>query len=291
MRAERMPPSLAGPTVGALLDRTSAALAAAAVAEPRRQARRLLAAALGLTRAEVFAHPERDLVAAERARVAEVLRRTIAREPLSRILGTREFWGREFALSPDTLDPRPETETVVEAVLAQLPDRERPHRFLDLGTGSGCLLLALLCEYRQACGIGIDVAPGAVRTARHNAERLGLAGRACFATGDWAQALDARFDAVVANPPYIAAGAIAFLPPEVREYDPRRALDGGGDGLAAYRAIAVDLPRLLQPGGLFVAEIGLGQADAVAAILAQAGLRVDAPARDLAGIVRCLIAR
>ena len=170
----------------------------------------------------------------------------LAREPLSRIIGRREFWGLEFLLSADTLDPRPESETVIEAILARLPDRDRAYRFLDLGTGTGCLLLALLSEYPAASGIGIDIAPGAARTARDNAERLGIGGRAQFAVGSWAAALTGRFDAVVANPPYIEHAAIADLPREVRQYDPIRALDGGADGLAAYRAIAADLQRLLR---------------------------------------------
>ena len=251
----------------------------------------MLAAALGLSAAEVFAHPERPLTPAERARLAKMLERMVAGEPLSRITGRREFWGLEFLLSGDTLDPRPETETVVEAVLARLPERGRPYRLLDLGTGTGCLLLALLSEYPAASGVGVDIAPGAVRTARLNAERVGAGGRAHFVAGSWSDALTSRFDAVVANPPYIASAGIAALPPEVREHDPRRALDGGADGLAAYREIAAGLPRLLPPNGVFAAEIGLGQAEAVAAILARQGLRMDGIDRDLAGIERCIIAR
>ncbi len=278
-------------TIGAALDAATAALAAAGFDEPRRHARRLLAAALGRSAAELFAHPETALTAAQEARVAEMLGRMLAREPLSRIIGRREFWGLEFVLSAATLDPRPESESVVEAVLSRLPDRTLTYRFLDLGTGTGCLLLALLSEFPQAIGVGIDVAAGAARAARHNAVRLGLAERAHFAVGDWAGAIAGRFDAVVANPPYIATPAIPELPPEVRDYDPHRALDGGADGLAAYRAIAADLPRLLAPGGLFAAEIGLGQADCVALILAQNGLAIDGFAADLAGIIRCVVAR
>jgi release factor glutamine methyltransferase len=220
-----------------------------------------------------------------------MLKRVLAREPLSRIIGRREFWGLEFLLSADTLDPRPESETIVEAVLVRLPERDRPYRFLDLGTGTGCLLSALLSEYPAASGIGIDIAPGAAKTARDNARRLGLGARACFVTGSWAAALSGRFDAIVANPPYVERGALAGLPPEVRQYDPIRALDGGVEGLEAYRAIAADLPRLLPPDGLFAGEIGLGQAGSVATILRLHGLRVDAVVRDLAGIERCLIAR
>ena len=277
--------------IGSAIDAAGAALAAAGFDEPYRQARRLLAASLGVSPSEIFAHPEREIGAAERARVAAMLRRLIAREPLSRIVGRREFWGLEFHLSADTLDPRPDSETVVAAVLARLNERDRPYRLLDLGTGSGCLLLALLSEYPRATGIGVDIAAGAARTARRNTERLGLGTRAWFAVGDWARALGGRFDAIVANPPYIATTSLAGLPPEVRDYDPPRALDGGADGLAAYRAIAGELPRLLTPDGCFAAEIGADQADAVAAILDRAGLAVDARLRDLAGIERCLVAR
>ncbi len=279
-----------GVTIGEAIDRSAAALMAAGLQEPRRQARRLVAAALGVSTAAVFAHPEQELGAAEATRLGEMLRRMAAREPLSRIIGVREFWGLDFLLSADTLDPRPESETVVEAVLARLADRAAPHRFLDLGTGTGCLLLALLSEFPRASGLGIDIAPGAATTARQNAALLGLAGRARFIAGDWASAVRARFDAVVANPPYIASGAIAGLMPEVREHDPHRALDGGADGLAAYRAIAADLPRLLRNGGLFAAELGAGQADAVAAILRQDGLALDGFAPDLAGIARVVVA-
>ncbi len=276
-------------TIAALLDEASAALAAAGFDEPRRRARRIVAAALGLSASEVFAFAERESDGA--ARVAAVLDRVLAHEPLSRILGSREFWGLDLALSADAFDPRPESETVVEAVLRHLPDRTAPYRFLDLGTGSGCLLLALLSECRAARGVGVDVAPGAAAAAAANAAALGLAGRARFVVGDWAAALAAEFDAVVANPPYIASGDIALLPREVAEHDPRRALDGGADGLAAYRAIARDLPRLLAPDGLFACEIGAGQGAAVAAILAGQGIGVVEAAPDLAGIERCLVAR
>jgi release factor glutamine methyltransferase len=283
--------NLPAATIGAAIGEAAARLTAAGLDEPRRRARGLLAAALGVTSTEVFAHPERTLNRAEQARFSGMLRRMMAREPLSRIIGRREFWGLEFLLAADTLDPRPETETVVEAVLARFPERDRPCRFLDLGTGTGCLLLALLSEYRAASGVGIDIAPGAAQTARRNAERLGLGDRALFVVGDWAAALSGAFDAIVANPPYIDSASVAALPPEVREHDPRRALDGGADGFAAYRRIARDLPRLLPPGGLFAAEIGVGQADAVAAILRRQGLSVEALVPDLAGIDRCILAR
>jgi release factor glutamine methyltransferase len=274
-----------------MLAEIAAALAGAGCEEPRRRARWVVAAALRMSPAEVFARPERVLSGAEQARIAAIRDRLAAREPLGRVLGHREFWGLDFALSPDTLEPRPESETIIEAVLARLSDRCAPYRFLDLGTGTGCLLLALLSEYPNAAGVGIDLAPGAVATARLNAAALGLHGRAAFVAGDWGRALAGGFDAVVANPPYIATSAIAGLMPEVCDHDPRLALDGGEDGLAAYRAIAADLSRLLVPGGLFAGEIGMGHQAAVAAIVAAGGLAVETTLPDLAGIPRCLVAR
>jgi release factor glutamine methyltransferase len=282
---------LEGRTIGSALEVAAADLTSAGFDEPRRRARRLVAAALGLSVTEVFAYPERPLTDREASRIADMLHRTLAHEPLSRVLGTREFWGLELRLSADTLDPRPETETVVEAVLARVTDRGLRYRILDLGTGSGCLLLALLSELPEATGIGVDRAPGAVAMARDNAVALGLAGRARLLASDWAAAIAGRFDIVVANPPYIATAAIAGLPPEVRDFDPQRALDGGADGLEAYRAIAAALPRLLAPEGLFAAELGAGQDEDVTAILAGTGLAVDGVEDDLAGIARCILAR
>jgi len=281
------PPETLGSTLGAV----AAALGRAGFDEPRRRARRLVAAALCLSNAEVFAHLDRMVTEDDAERVAETLRRALAHEPLSRIAGVREFWGLEFTLSAGTLDPRPDSETVVEAVVARLPERDRAYRFLDLGTGSGCLLLALLSVFPQAGGLGVDLALDAVATARGNAERLGFGGRARFAVGDWARALSGRFAAIVANPPYIASGDIASLPAEVRDFDPRLALDGGIDGLDAYRAIAADLPALLAPDGIVACEIAQGQEFAVAGIIARGGLVIEETAADLAGTARCVVAR
>jgi release factor glutamine methyltransferase len=291
-----MDPSLSrsaggGLAVGSLIDEAAAALAAAGFDESRRRARRIVGAALGLSAGEVFAHPERPLDRDEAARIEALLARVLAHEPISRIFGMREFWGLEFRLSADTLDPRPETETVVELVLARLPDRTQCYRLLDLGTGSGCVLLALMSECRAAIGIGVDIAPGAALAARDNAAALGLGERARFVVGNWGTALRGPFDIIVANPPYVPTAAIPGLPPEVREHDPAVALDGGGDGLNAYRAIASGLERLLVPGGLFAAEIGAGQDQAVAAILTAARLAVEGVEPDLAGIGRCIVAR
>jgi len=278
-------------TLGSLLAEATAALTQAKVGEPRRRARRLVSSTLALSPADLLAHPERavDERATDRVRVA--LARMVDREPLSRILGRREFWGMEFGLSTDTLDPRPETETVVTAVLRSIPDRGAPLRLLDLGTGTGCILLALLSEFPAATGFGVDVAAGAAVTARRNASTLGLAHRADFVVGDWAGPISGVFDVIISNPPYIASAALADLPREVALYDPRCALDGGPDGLACYRSLAADIRRLMGPRSLFVCEVGLSQGSAVEAILRANGLSIERCERDLAGIMRCVVAQ
>jgi release factor glutamine methyltransferase len=278
-------------SLGELLIEASSALSSAGFKEPRRQARRLFAATLAVSQADLFGRSDWPVDAAEARRIRGILTRILQHEPLSRILGRREFWGMEFVLSADTLDPRPETETVVDAVLSRKPDRQAPLRFLDLGTGTGCLLLALLSEYPWAAGLGVDIAEGAVRTAVCNAAALGLADRAHFFAADWGAALAGRFDAIVANPPYIASADLPRLPREVIGYDPSRALDGGTDGLAAYRAIAAALPKLLAANGIFATEVGVDQASAVTAITRASGLAWDEIDKDLAGIERCVIAR
>ena len=265
-------------------------LSQAGFPEPRRAARRLVASTLDLTPAELLGHSEQVLDEQQTGRVRRALDRMTEREPLSRILGRREFWGLEFTLSDDTLDPRPETETLVEAVLRRVLNRDAPLRFLDLGTGTGCILLALLSEFPAATGFGVDITLGAVMTARRNAAVLGLGERAHFLVGDWGTAMSGRFDVIASNPPYIAGGALGDLPPEVALHDPRLALDGGADGLGAYRSLVVDVARLLQPGAVSVIEVGFSQAPAVAAMLRASGLAIEGCERDLAGIARCVVA-
>jgi release factor glutamine methyltransferase len=267
------------------------ALSAAGFTDPRRHARRLVSLALAVSPSDLFAHQDFAVDEQQASRVQVLLSRMVAGEPLSRIFGRREFWGLEFILSVDTLDPRPETEAVVEGVLGRIPDRKAPLRLLDLGTGTGCLLLALLSELPAASGVGVDIAEGAVKTAVENAGLLGLSNRTHFLVGDWAAALSGRFEVIFANPPYIRRDAIALLPPEVGNYDPRLALDGGEDGLQSYRGIAKTALALLAPRGILAVEIGADQAAAVIAILDDNGLIVDGLHHDLAGIVRCVIAR
>ena len=280
-----------GETLGSLLGEVASMLSQAGFTEPRRAARRLVASTLDLTPAELLSHSEQVLDEQHTGRVRRALDRMAEHEPLSRIVGRREFWGLEFTLCGDTLDPRPETETVVEAVLRRVLDRDAPLRFLDLGTGTGCILLALLSEFPAATGFGVDLALGAVMTARRNAAALGLAERAHFLVGDWGTAMSGKFDVIASNPPYIASAALADLPPEVALYDPCLALDGGADGLGAYRALVVDLARLLQPGAVLVIEVGFSQAPAVAAMLRASGMAIEGCERDLAGIARCVVAR
>jgi release factor glutamine methyltransferase len=277
-------------TIGSALDAASAILGQAGCREPRRRARQLIAGGLGVTATELLIASDQRLGDCQKQRLCGLVRRLAGGEPLSRVLGRREFWGFEFELSPEVFDPRPETETVVEAVLARV-DRNAPLNLLDLGTGSGCLLFALLSVLEKAFGLGIDCSAGAVAVARRNAIALGLACRTRLVIGDWGTAIARPFDVVVSNPPYIASPQLGRLPRAVAKYDPRRALDGGVDGLAAYRAIASDLTRLMAPGALFAAEIGAGQAAAVGAILQQQGLSIEGVERDLAGIERCILAR
>ncbi|HEY0837539.1 MAG TPA: peptide chain release factor N(5)-glutamine methyltransferase [Azospirillum sp.] len=279
------------PTVSTLRRAAEARLSAAGVDTPELDARLLLQHALDLTRDQILTRAHDPVTPEQAARLDALVGRRAAREPVSRILGSRGFWTLDLGLNADTLDPRPDTESVVEAALDAVVDRAAPLRLLDLGTGTGCILLALLAELPNATGLGVDVSPQAVAAAAGNAARNGLDRRARFQTGDWAAGLAERFDLVVSNPPYIPSADIAALEPEVRVHDPLRALDGGADGLDAYRIIAAQLPGLLKDGGSAVLEVGAGQASDVAGLLAAAGLRVTGVFRDLGGVERCVRAR
>lgn len=283
---------MTGPaTVGGALTAAAAALAAAGIDDGRREARLLMAHLLGIDQAAVFARPERILTVDQAQAFDAMVARRARREPLSRIVGLREFWSLPFRLTADTLDPRPDSETLIQAALDALPDRSAPLSVLDLGTGSGCLLLALLSELPNAVGLGVDLSPGAAVAAAGNAQALGLAGRARFAVGDWGQGLAGRFDVILVNPPYIATDDVAGLDPEVREWDPRRALEAGADGLDAIRTLAPQLTQLVDNHGFIIVELGAGQDREAAAIFAAAGLEVIARPKDLGGVVRCLLMR
>lgn len=275
-------------TVGAVLEAAATRLAASGVADPRREARLILGLALGLSSETVFGWPEREIGLPEAVAVDTLVERRARGEPLSRLRGKREFWSLEFALSPDTLDPRPDSETLVAAALAGVADRQTAIRIIDFGTGTGCLLLALLSELPNATGIGIDILPGAVETARANANAHGLANRAEFRLGGWRMRIEGPADVIVANPPYIPSGEIDGLGVEVASFEPRVALDGGRDGLAAYRSLGPVICGLLAPDGQAYLEIGAGQRKRASRVLEEAGLRIRAVNRDLAGIGRCL---
>lgn len=276
-------------SIGELLRWASSELAAAGIEQPQRDARLLLESASGVNGTQVIAFPERSLDTGQCATFRMLVERRKSREPISRILGRREFWSLPFKVSRDTLDPRPDSETLIEAVLDRVADRQAKVKLLDFGTGTGCLLLALLSELPQARGIGVDLNPGAVAIAAENAAALGLAARCEFRVGDWGKNLAGAFDIVVSNPPYIEAAAIPSLDPEVANHDPHLALSGGADGLDAYRGLAPDAARLLAPGGLLAVEIGQGQGDSIRRIVVRFGLSDMGSKRDLAGIERCLI--
>ena len=263
------------------------------IESPELDARVLIGHALGLDHTGLAAAATQQISDLTATQIERFAARRIAREPVARIVGEKEFWGLRLAVTPAVLVPRPETETVVELALVQLGEiaRTRALRIADLGTGSGAILLALLSEFPNARGIGADIAADALDVARSNAQHLGLSTRADLIVSDYGAALDGPFDLIVSNPPYIASAEIATLAPEVREHDPRLALDGGADGLGAYRAIAADAPRLLAPSGHLIVEIGAGQERAVADLFAAEGLAIVATRHDLSGIARAIAAR
>lgn len=265
-------------------------LEAAGVDSPVIDARLLIEAGAGVSRLEIVTDPRRALSDEQVAAVKALAQRREAREPIGHILGKKAFWTFDLAVSRDVLTPRPETELVVEAALALMPKGEA-RTVLDLGVGSGAILLALLSERPAARGVGVDRSVEALALARANAQRLGLEQRAELRRGDWAEGLAERFDVVVSNPPYIVSADIAALEPEVARFEPLLALDGGPDGLDAYRAILAGLEPVLAPGGAFVFEVGSGQAEAVRALAAAHGFVAEPALVDLAGIPRVVRGR
>lgn len=248
-----------------------ARLEAAGIPGPVIDARVLVEAACGVTRADIVGDPYRELEAGQVERLDDYLERRIRREPVSHILGRRGFWNIMLGVTPNVLTPRPETEVIVDHALRLFPEG-RPFSLLDLGVGSGAILLAILAERPAARGLGVDASEEALAVARDNAAHLGMGGRVALLRGDWTAGLgDAGFDLVVSNPPYIATDVIETLDPEVRVYEPRLALDGGPDGLNAYRTLAPEILRVLKPGGRFLVEIGFDQRVAVEALFRQAG--------------------
>jgi release factor glutamine methyltransferase len=290
-----MTESLAGQTVEAARRALTARFKSARIDSAELDARMLVGAVLGLDLTGMITAAERILTSGEALGLADFTRRRFAGEPVARILGHKEFWGLPLQLSPATLVPRPDTETVVELALQMLRADgalNRPLRIADLGTGSGAILLALLSELPNAFGVGTDISLPALRTARDNAGQLRLAARAAFVACDYAEALSRPFDLIVSNPPYIRSAQIASLDAEVRDHDPHRALDGGFDGLDAYRLIVPQASRLLAPGGALVMEVGHGQSGDVQGLLTAAGLTPAGPPKsDLAGIRRAVTGR
>ncbi len=280
-----------GPTLASACRAIREALTQGGIPGAALDARVLVCAATGTSLETLVAYPDTpvDDDAAERLR--DMTSARLARCPVSRVLGEREFWSRTFSVTPDVLDPRADSEILVAAALEHLSSYPVPApSILDIGTGSGCLIVTLLCETSGASGVALDRAEEALAVARDNARRHGVASRCGFVCGDWTASLRGPFDCIVSNPPYIKSQAIEGLEPEVREFDPRLALDGGSDGLDAYRRIAADARRLLRPGGDLGFEIGQGQHDDVAEILQRSGLEKVSFRKDLSGIVRCVFA-
>jgi release factor glutamine methyltransferase len=255
-------------------------------------ARLLTGHALGLDLTGLITAAQRQLTQDEFARLEDLARRRLAGEPVARIVGEKEFWGLPLRLAPATLVPRPDTETVVELALELLRaggELDRPLRIADLGTGTGAILLALLSELPAATGTGTDISEAALQTAAANAARAGLSDRATFIACDYASGLSGRFDLIVSNPPYIRSPDIGDLAAEVRNHDPLAALDGGADGLDAYRALVPQAARLLMPGAALVVEAGAGQSGQIEALMVAAGLTpAPSPKADLAGIPRAV---
>jgi release factor glutamine methyltransferase len=287
--------AFAGQTIEAARRILAARFNAEGIDSAALDARMLIGAVLNLDLTGLIASAARQLSATEAELIADFARRRSDGEPVARILGHKEFWGLQLRLSPDTLVPRPDTETVVELALAMpraTPVSDARLRIADIGTGSGAILLALLHELPEAFGIGTDVSIASLRTARRNAADLGLAERAAFVACDYAAALSGPFDLIVSNPPYVRSSDIADLANEVRDHDPHRALDGGADGLDAYRVLIPQAARLLGPGGALVVEAGRGQSPDIEGLMTAAGLTLAGqPRADLAGILRAVAAR
>lgn len=255
------------------------------VESPQLDARLLLQQATGLAREDLILDPERQMEPDAAHAFRQFIKRRLGHEPVSRILGEREFYGRPFKVTPAVLDPRPDTETLIDFALPMITEG---CRILDLGTGSGAIIVTLLAERPGASGVAVDLSASALAVATANAKALGVAGRLAFAQGSWFEPVTGLFDLIISNPPYIPAGDIQGLEADVRDYDPHLALAGGADGLDPYRAIASAAAEYLAPGAHLVVELGAGQADAVEVIFAHAGFRLNGKGVDLGGHIRCL---
>ncbi|MBN43102.1 MAG: protein-(glutamine-N5) methyltransferase, release factor-specific [Alphaproteobacteria bacterium] len=275
-------------TVAAALAEAGDRLRAVGSDTPDLDARVLLRHATGQDDAWLFANGEAEIVPTMLDSFVELLARRELREPISQIIASREFWSRDFRVTPDVLTPRPDSESLVKTVLTRIKDRDASLHILDLGTGSGCLLLTLLAECPNATGLGVDASAAALDVAAGNAAALGVDARVEWREGDWCEGLDGEFDVIVSNPPYIARHEMRHLEPEVRDYEPNLALDGGADGLSAYRQIVPALPRLGTSRAVIALELGLGQAKGVAALGRVAGLRIADVDQDISRRARVI---
>lgn len=276
-------------TISELLQQAASMLRHAHIDTAVLDARLLMRHVLGVTREQLLLEQDRSLRLADRQQFEALVARRVNREPMAQILGRREFWGLDFKVTKDTLDPRPDSETLIEALLECKPNRGQKLRILDLGTGTGCLLLSALSEYPQATGVGVDMSSQALEVARENAASLGFTNRAEFKKSDWNSEINGVWDVVLGNPPYIPTEEISRLSPEVAQFEPHTALDGGGDGLQCYLRITRFLPEILADDGVALLEVGAGQASDVAAMALDVGLNVTGIAHDLAGIGRCVM--
>jgi len=264
-------------------------LHAKAIENPRQDARLLLAHVLNKDQSFLLAYPETPLSKNQHAKFTNLLQQRLQGRPISKIIGYKEFWSLRFITSEHVLDPRPDSETLIESVLDHVPNKNTPYRILDLGTGSGCLLLTLLTEYKNATGIGVDLSPQALNVAQQNAQSLKIHDRVALINARWADALHEKFDIIISNPPYIPSADIAALQDEVKIHDPLLALDGGLDGLDCYREIYQHIPQLLSPKGICAFEIGFDQALSVKEILEKHGLLHLETRHDLSNHPRIIV--
>lgn len=274
-----------------VLQATANQLKQAGIESARLDARVLVSHVLGLEPSSLITRDSKEVADAELESLKVIVARRLNHEPVSRIVGEREFWSLSFQINSATLDPRPDTETVVDVALGRVAERgPAPQLVLDAGVGSGCILLSLLSEWEGAVGIGVDLSPAALSVSRQNAQRLGYSERALFVASDWLSTVDGPFDVIVANPPYIAEKEAEGLSKDVVDFDPDLALFGGPDGLDAFRRLIPESRAKIAKGGLFVTEFGIGQSEAVTQMLAHSGYRDLEVHKDLAGTDRCVSA-
>lgn len=277
-------------TVHAALTESRHLLKAAEISTYHLDSRILLEYSTGKSRETIAGHPEIELTIEETQLFFTLIKRRAAYEPIAHLIGKREFWGREFKVTHNTLDPRPDSETLIEQALKLFPDKNAPLRILDLGTGTGCLLLTLLKEYPFAKGIGVDIHFPALKVAQENTLNLGLEKRVQFILQCWAAGIKGCFDLIISNPPYITSADLALLQPEVSLYEPHIALEGGIDGLDCYRMIAPSLSPLLSDEGYAILEFGCGQETDISTILMTHQMQPILYSSDLGGIIRCVVA-